>query len=61
MDNPEKLATHGTQDGHKQNKNTRYEKYVLDSAIRKTNTNVNKTRVPINNWRHRRTEHRFYV
>jgi hypothetical protein len=35
MDNPEKLATHGTQDGHKQNKNTRYQKYVLDSAIRK--------------------------
>ena len=33
MDNPEKLATLGTQDEDKQNKNTR--KYVLDTTIRK--------------------------
>ena len=32
MDNPEKLATYGTQDEEKQNKNTQY---VLDITIRK--------------------------
>jgi hypothetical protein len=33
MFNPEKLATQGTQDDHKQNKNTT--QYVLDTNIRK--------------------------
>ena len=33
MDNPEKLATYGTQDEDKQNKNTT--QYVLDTNIRK--------------------------
>ena len=33
MDNPEKLATQGTQDEEKQNKNTIL--YVLDTNIRK--------------------------
>ena len=32
MDNPEKLATQGTQDEEKQNKNTQY---VLATTIRK--------------------------
>ena len=42
MDNPEKLATQGTQDKEKQTKNTT--QYVLDTTMRKTNTNnVNKT------------------
>jgi hypothetical protein len=33
MDNPEKLATYGTQDEDEQSKNTK--QYVLDSTIRK--------------------------
>jgi hypothetical protein len=33
MDNPEKLATYGTQDEEKQNKNTT--QYVLDTTMRK--------------------------
>jgi len=33
MRNPEKLATYGTQDEEKQNKNTT--QYVLDTIIRK--------------------------
>ena len=33
MDNPEKLATQGTQDKEKQNKNTT--QYVLDTTMRK--------------------------
>jgi hypothetical protein len=33
MDNPEKLATSGTQDEEKQNKNTT--QYVLDTTMRK--------------------------
>ena len=33
MDNPEKLATQGTQDEEKQNKNTT--QYVIDTIIRK--------------------------
>ena len=33
MDNPEKLATKGTQDEEKQNKNTT--QYVLDTTMRK--------------------------
>ena len=33
MDNPEKLATYGTQDEENQNKNTT--QYVLDTTIRK--------------------------
>jgi len=33
MDNPEKLATYGTQDEEKQNKNTA--QYVLDTFTRK--------------------------
>jgi hypothetical protein len=33
MDNPEKLATLGTQDEEKQNKNTTH--YVLDTTTRK--------------------------
>ena len=33
MDNPEKLATYGTQDEDKQNKNTT--QYVLDTTIHK--------------------------
>ena len=33
MDNPEKLATEGTQDGDKQSKNTT--QYVLDTTIHK--------------------------
>ena len=42
MDNPEKLATQGTQDEEKQNKNTT--QYVLDTTIDAKNTNnVNKT------------------
>ena len=32
MDNPEKLATYGTQDNDKQNKNTT--KYVLNTTMR---------------------------
>ena len=31
MDNPEKLATHGTQDEEKENKNTT--QYVFDATI----------------------------
>ena len=38
MDNPKKLATYGTQDEDKQNKNTT--QYVLDTTIR-TQTNTN--------------------
>jgi hypothetical protein len=42
MDNPEKLATQGTQDEDKQNKNTT--QYVFDTTIRKQNiNNVNRT------------------
>jgi hypothetical protein len=33
MENPEKLATYGTQDEEKQNKSTA--QYVLDTTIRK--------------------------
>jgi hypothetical protein len=33
MDNPEKLATYGTQDEEKQDKNTA--QYVLDTTIQK--------------------------
>jgi hypothetical protein len=33
MDNPEKLATYGTQDEEKKNKNTT--QYVLDTTMRK--------------------------
>ena len=33
MDNPEKLATQGTQDEEKKNKNTT--QYVLDTTMRK--------------------------
>jgi len=33
MDNPEKLATYGTEDEEKQNKNTT--QYVLDTTIHK--------------------------
>ena len=33
MDNPEKLATYGTQDEEKQNKNAT--QYVLETTIRK--------------------------
>ena len=41
MNNPEKLATQSTQDEEKQNKTTT--QYVLDTTIRKENTNnVNK-------------------
>jgi hypothetical protein len=39
MDNPEKLATLGTQDEEKQNKNTT--QYVLDTTMRKQQTNTN--------------------
>ena len=43
MDNPEKLATYGTQYEDKQNKNTT--QYVLDTTITQANTkNANKTR-----------------
>ena len=42
MDNPEKLATQGTQEEDKENKNTT--QYVLDTTIPHTNrNNVNKT------------------
>ena len=41
MDNPRKLATQGTQDEDKQNKNTA--QYVLDTAIRKQTQIHNKT------------------
>ena len=42
MDNPEKLATLGTQDEDKHNKNSR--QYVLDTTNTQPNTNnVNKT------------------
>ena len=41
IDNPEKLATWGTQDEEKQNKNTTL--YVLDTTICKKTNNVNKT------------------
>ena len=44
MNNPEKLATYGTQDEEKQSKNTTH--YVLDTTIRKQTqitNNVNKT------------------
>ena len=35
MDNPEKLASYGTQDKQKQNKNKNKTKYVLDTTIGK--------------------------
>ena len=56
MDNPEKLATYGTQDEEKQNKNTA--QYVLDTL----HTQIMQTRhePPTNNWRQIRTEHRFH-
>ena len=38
MDNPEKLATQGTQDGDKKNKNTT--QYVQDTTLRKQTYNV---------------------
>ena len=42
MSNPGKLATLGTQDEDKQNKNTT--QYMLDTTMAQTNTNnVNKT------------------
>ena len=41
MDNPEKLATTGTQDDEKQNKNTT--QYVLDTSIHKQ-TQTRQTR-----------------
>jgi len=42
MDNPEKLATLGTQDEEKQNKYTT--QYAMDTTIRKKPThNINKT------------------
>ena len=41
MDNPEKLATKGTQDEEKQNKNTT--QYELYATIRKQTNNANKT------------------
>ena len=41
MNNPEKLATFGTQDEDKQNKTTT--QYMLDTNIRKQTNNVNKT------------------
>ena len=42
MDNPEKLATQGTQGTEKQTKNTT--QYVFDNQYKRTNTNnVNKT------------------
>ena len=47
MDNPEKLATLGTQDEDKQNKKRHH--YM------QTNTNN------VNNWRKRRTEYRFHA
>ena len=40
MDNPKKLATHGTQDEDKQNKNKQNKnttQYVLDTTTRNTN------------------------
>ena len=40
MDNSEKLATKGTQDEDKQNKNTA--QYVLDTNMPKNTNNVNK-------------------
>jgi hypothetical protein len=40
MDNSEKLATKGTQDEDKQNKNTT--QYVLDTNMPKNTNNVNK-------------------
>ena len=51
----------GNIDKEKQNKNTTL--YVLDTIITQTNTNnVNKnTSPPTNNWRSRRTKHRFYA
>jgi hypothetical protein len=49
MDNPEILATYGTQDDDKENKNT----ICVGHYYMQTNTNkVNKTRTPhTNNWR----------
>ena len=41
MDNPEKLATYGSQDKKKQNKNTT--QYVLDTTVRKQTHDVDKT------------------
>ena len=35
MDNPEKLASYGTQDKEKQNKNKNKTQYVLDTTIGK--------------------------
>jgi len=55
MDNPDKLATQGTQGEEIQSKNTT--QYVLDTTIRKKNTN--NIIPPTNNWRSRRIEHRF--
>ena len=41
MDNPGKLATQGTQEEEKQNKNTT--QYVLDTTIHTQTNNVNMT------------------
>ena len=41
MDNPEKLATQGTQDEEKQSKNTT--QYVLNTLYVTNTNNVNKT------------------
>jgi len=49
VDNPEKLATKGTQDEDQQNKNTT--KYVLDTTIRKHKQRKYYTRPSTINWR----------
>ena len=55
MNNPEKLAAYGINDEEKQNN------MCWTSSISQTKTNnVNKDMSPpTNNWRSRRTEHRF--
>ena len=60
MDNPEKFASHGTQDEDKQNKKTT--QYVSDPTICKpTQTTQTRHDLPINNWRQIRTEHRYHA
>ena len=55
VDNPEKLATQGTQDEDKQNKNTT--RNVLDTTMRKQ-AQITSIRHEVS---YKRTEHHFYA
>ena len=56
MDNPEKLATQGTQDEENQNENTT--QHVLDTTIRKQTQVTHIRHEPSHK---RRTQHRFHA